>query len=158
MSTGPTIRDVAALAGVSVGTVSNTIHSPELVSAAKRQRVLDAVAALGWLPHADAQRLASKDQDSVAAAATGTWHQGAASFRGEVDLDIAAGSQAAHALATQLAAQQAAVEPTGSGHTRLTLHLRADTVEQAALWLLGLVLPLNRQVLRLHVTDAAGET
>jgi DNA-binding LacI/PurR family transcriptional regulator len=38
MSTGPTIRDVAALAGVSVGTVSNTIHSPKLVSAAKRQR------------------------------------------------------------------------------------------------------------------------
>jgi hypothetical protein len=94
----------------------------------------------------------------VTAAATGTWHHGAASFRGEVDLDIDAGSHAAHALATQLAAQQAAVEHTGSGHTRLTLHLRADTVEQAALWLLGLVLPLNRQVLRLHVTDAAGET
>ena len=69
---------------------------------------------------------------------------------------MAAGSQAAQGLATQLAAQQAAVEPSGSGHTRLTLQPRANTVEQAALWLLGLVLPLNRQVLRLNVMDAAG--
>ncbi len=33
------VKDVAALAGVSVGTVSNVINSPDVVSAATRQRV-----------------------------------------------------------------------------------------------------------------------
>jgi hypothetical protein len=153
VSTQPTIKDVAALAGVAVGTVSNTINSPELVSPHKRQRVLDAIERLGWKPRADAQALASKDRPLVATASA-TWSQAAPSFRGEVDLDIDGGSQTAHALTVQLAAQEASVEVMDTGQTRLTLQLRADTVGQAAILLIGMVLPLNDQVLRLRVTGA----
>jgi DNA-binding LacI/PurR family transcriptional regulator len=154
VSAQPTIKDVAALAGVAVGTVSNTINSPELVSPDKRQRVLDAIARLGWMPRSDAQTLASKDPLLVTATASATWPQAASSFRGEVDLDIEGGSQAAQALTVQLAAQEASVEVMETGQTRLTLQLHADTVGQAAILLIGIVLPLNRQVLRLQVTGA----
>jgi DNA-binding LacI/PurR family transcriptional regulator len=41
------IRDVAGRAGVSVGTVSNVLNRPDAVSETTRQRVLDAIAALG---------------------------------------------------------------------------------------------------------------
>src|SRR5687768_3344027 len=79
----------------------------------------------------------------------------AVSFRAEIDLPIDADSQAAQALVVRHAAQQAVVESTGAGHATLALHLRAEKVEQAAIWLLGLVFPLNCPVLRLEVTPAA---
>jgi LacI family transcriptional regulator len=43
-----TISDVAALAGVSVGTVSNVINGKIVVSEARRQRVLKAIGELGY--------------------------------------------------------------------------------------------------------------
>jgi DNA-binding LacI/PurR family transcriptional regulator len=49
-----TIRDVAAAAGVSLSTVSLALNSPARVSAATRQRVLDAVDELGFVPKAEA--------------------------------------------------------------------------------------------------------
>jgi LacI family transcriptional regulator len=55
---GPTtIRDVAALAGVSVTTVSNFFNRPDRMSAATRDRVAAAVATLGFAPNDAAQRL-----------------------------------------------------------------------------------------------------
>jgi LacI family transcriptional regulator len=51
------MKDVAALAGVSLGTVSNVINSPHLVSAPTRERVLTAIAKLGWVPNSSAQQL-----------------------------------------------------------------------------------------------------
>ena len=51
------VKDVAALAGVSVGTVSNVINSPDVVSAATRQRVEDAIAKLGWVRNESARQL-----------------------------------------------------------------------------------------------------
>lgn len=53
MST-PTIYDVATRAGVSISTVSQTLNRPERVNAATRERVLDAIDALGFVPKAAA--------------------------------------------------------------------------------------------------------
>lgn len=50
------IRDVALEAGVSIATVSNTLNNPDMVSEATRNRVLDAVAKLGFVRN-DAARL-----------------------------------------------------------------------------------------------------
>ena len=51
------IRDVAAHAGVSVGTVSNVLNRPELVAAATRLRVEQAIAALGFVRNESARQL-----------------------------------------------------------------------------------------------------
>lgn len=51
------IRDVAALAGVSVGTVSNTINHPEMVRRHTREVVEQAIAELGFVPNQQARVL-----------------------------------------------------------------------------------------------------
>jgi LacI family transcriptional regulator len=52
------IKDVAARAGVSAGTVSNVLNRPEAVAPATRRRVEMAIAELGFVPH-DAARVLS---------------------------------------------------------------------------------------------------
>ena len=54
-----TIMDVAQEAGVSPSTVSYVLSGKRAISAATRARVLDAVASLGYRPHAGARALAS---------------------------------------------------------------------------------------------------
>jgi len=49
---GATMKDVAEKAGVSTATVSRALMSPEKVSAATRQKVDEAVIAVGYSPHA----------------------------------------------------------------------------------------------------------
>lgn len=51
------IGDVARLAGVSVGTVSNVLNRPDRVAEATRDRVLDAIARLSFVPNASARQL-----------------------------------------------------------------------------------------------------
>jgi LacI family transcriptional regulator len=51
------MKDVAALARVSLGTVSNVVNSPELVSPPTRERVETAIAKLGWVPNESARQL-----------------------------------------------------------------------------------------------------
>ncbi len=53
----PTILDVAARARVAVGTVSNVLNGTRPVSAKRRERVLEAAAALGFQPNTLAQGL-----------------------------------------------------------------------------------------------------
>jgi DNA-binding LacI/PurR family transcriptional regulator len=54
----PTLRDVAAAAGVSLGTASNAFNRPELLSAAMRERVLAEARRLGYAgPDPAARRL-----------------------------------------------------------------------------------------------------
>jgi LacI family transcriptional regulator len=53
----PQIRDVAAQAGVSVGTVSNVLNRPEVVAPATRSRVEEAIAALGFVRNEPARQL-----------------------------------------------------------------------------------------------------
>ena len=54
---GITISDVAERAGVSVGTVSNVVNRPERVAEATRERVREAITALGWVPNGSAATL-----------------------------------------------------------------------------------------------------
>ncbi len=51
------MKDVAHRAEVSLGTVSNVLNRPEVVSPATRQRVLDAIAALGFVRNESARQL-----------------------------------------------------------------------------------------------------
>jgi LacI family transcriptional regulator len=51
------MKDVAALAGVSLGTVSNVVNSPGLVSDQTRERVQLAIDKLGWVPNESARQL-----------------------------------------------------------------------------------------------------
>ncbi len=56
---GPTLRDVAAAAGVSVWTASNAYSNPDKVAEATRARVFDAAASLDYAgPHPGARSLA----------------------------------------------------------------------------------------------------
>ena len=50
------IRDVARHAGVSAGTVSNVLNRPSYVNAETRQRVLDSIAALNFIPQKTARQ------------------------------------------------------------------------------------------------------
>jgi DNA-binding LacI/PurR family transcriptional regulator len=51
------VKDVARHAGVSLGTVSNVLNRPEIVAPATRQRVLDAIAELGFVRNESARAL-----------------------------------------------------------------------------------------------------
>lgn len=55
----PTIRDVARLAGVGVGTVSRVLNESPRVDPATRQRVLATIDALDYVPSATARRLST---------------------------------------------------------------------------------------------------
>ncbi len=50
------IRDVARVAGVSAGTVSNVLNRPSYVNAETRQKVLDAIAELDFVPKTTARQ------------------------------------------------------------------------------------------------------
>lgn len=52
-----TMEDVAALAGVSIGTVSNTINRPEIVRSNTREAVERAIRELGFVPNQQARML-----------------------------------------------------------------------------------------------------
>jgi LacI family transcriptional regulator len=51
------IKEVARHAGVSIGTVSNVLNRPDLVSSTTRQRVLDAITQLGYVRNDSARQL-----------------------------------------------------------------------------------------------------
>lgn len=59
------MRDVAALAQVSVGTVSNVLNSPARVSELTRLRVQDAIDKLGWVPNESARQLRAGRSRSI---------------------------------------------------------------------------------------------
>ena len=60
-----TIYDVSVLAGVSLATVSRVMNNNTKVSDKTRQKVLDAMASLGYRPNTIAQSLASSCSNSV---------------------------------------------------------------------------------------------
>lgn len=51
------IKDVAAAASVSIGTVSNVLNRPEIVRDATRRKVETAIAQLGYVPNGSARQL-----------------------------------------------------------------------------------------------------
>src|SRR3954465_15564902 len=56
-SRSPSVKDVAAAAGVSLGTVSNVLNRPERVSSTTRERVERAMADLGFVRNEFARQL-----------------------------------------------------------------------------------------------------
>src|SRR3954452_21300296 len=56
-SNGPGMKAVAARAGVSLGTVSNVLNRPELVSERTRRKVQTAIDALGFVRNDSARQL-----------------------------------------------------------------------------------------------------
>lgn len=61
------VRDVAALAGVSVGTVSNVLNRPDLVAPGTAERVRQAIEQLGFVRNASARQLRAGDSRAVGA-------------------------------------------------------------------------------------------
>lgn len=60
MAKTPTVYDVAAHAGVSIATVSRVLRRPDDVREETRERVLESVRALGYVPSASARGLAAR--------------------------------------------------------------------------------------------------
>lgn len=65
MAKAPTVEDVAAHAGVSRQTVSNVLNTPEIVRPATKERVLEAIDALGYRRHAAARRLRLRRSSTI---------------------------------------------------------------------------------------------
>lgn len=63
--TRPTIDDVARLAGVSIATVSRCLHTPDIVAAQTRDKVLGAVRQTGYNLNAAAQSLRQRRSNTV---------------------------------------------------------------------------------------------
>jgi LacI family transcriptional regulator, galactose operon repressor len=63
---GPAMKDVAARAGVALGTVSNVLNRPHLVSDHTRRKVLSAIEELGFVPNESARQLAGAASRTVA--------------------------------------------------------------------------------------------
>jgi LacI family transcriptional regulator len=83
----PTLQDVAARAGVSIGTVSNVLNHPEKVAGATRDRVATAIAELGFSRNSVASALASGRSRAFGAVVP--------SFRNSLFVDLASGAQRA---------------------------------------------------------------
>ena len=61
----PSMSDVARHAGVAIGTVSNTLNSPEKVSERTRRKVLGAIAELGFVRNDAARSLAAGSSTTI---------------------------------------------------------------------------------------------
>jgi LacI family transcriptional regulator len=61
----PVMKDVARHAGVSLGTVSNVLNNPDLVSAPTRERVLQAIEDLGFVRNSAARSLVRGSVETV---------------------------------------------------------------------------------------------
>lgn len=59
------VKDVASRAGVSVGTVSNVLNHPEKVSSATVERVMDAIAELGFVRNDAARQLRAGTSSAI---------------------------------------------------------------------------------------------
>ena len=59
------MKDVAALAQVSIGTISNVLNKPELVAPETRRRVLEAIDKLGWVRNESARQLRAGRSASI---------------------------------------------------------------------------------------------
>ncbi len=66
VSTMSTIKDVARLAGVSLGTVSNVLNERKAVNPEKARRVQEAIDALNYKPHQSARSLKTSKSMNVA--------------------------------------------------------------------------------------------
>jgi LacI family transcriptional regulator len=59
------MKDVAALAQVSIGTISNVLNKPDLVAPDTRRRVQEAIDKLGWVRNESARQLRAGNSASI---------------------------------------------------------------------------------------------
>ena len=83
----PTVVDVARMAGVSIGTVSNVLNNPAIVTAPTRARVVEAIEVSGFIRNSNARSLATGTASSVALIVP--------DITNSVFVDMAKGAQAA---------------------------------------------------------------
>ncbi|MFS0894346.1 LacI family DNA-binding transcriptional regulator [Microbacterium sp. 179-I 3D3 NHS] len=69
----PSVKDVAALAGVSSSTVSNYLNHPHVLGAASRERVRDAIEQLGFVPNESARQLRAGSSTALALVLLDAW-------------------------------------------------------------------------------------
>lgn len=67
------VKNVAALAGVSASTVSNYLNRPQLLGEKSRQRVADAIAELGFVPNESARQLRAGSSKTLALILLDAW-------------------------------------------------------------------------------------
>lgn len=67
------VKDVAALAGVSASTVSNYLNHPHLLSDRSRERVRAAIAQLGYVPNESARQLRAGEGRAIALILLDAW-------------------------------------------------------------------------------------
>ncbi|GAA4768408.1 MULTISPECIES: LacI family DNA-binding transcriptional regulator [Microbacterium] len=89
MTKAPTVYDVAERAGVSIATVSRVLRTPDAVRPATRDRVLDAVTDLGYVPSGSARGLAERRTGVL-----GLYFPGFDAVEGIPPLDVLADGQA----------------------------------------------------------------
>lgn len=106
----PTIKDVAALAGVSHSAASRALNGTGYVGERSRERVLEVAAELGYVPHVTARYLKERVTRAVGVLVD--------DLRRPTDAALAAGVLAAareRGLATMLADRVAGPEPVRNG-------------------------------------------
>lgn len=67
------VKDVAALAGVSSSTVSNYLNHPHVLGASSRERVRDAIEKLGYVPNESARQLRAGSSKALALILLDAW-------------------------------------------------------------------------------------
>ncbi|WP_341947428.1 LacI family DNA-binding transcriptional regulator [Microbacterium sp. LWH11-1.2] len=67
------VKDVAALAGVSSSTVSNYLNHPHVLGASSRERVRDAIEQLGFVPNESARQLRAGSSKALALILLDAW-------------------------------------------------------------------------------------
>src|ERR1700676_1123273 len=77
-SRSATLNDVGALSGVSYQTVSRVVNASPLVAEKTRERVLKAIAELGYLPNRAARRLATRRSRVIGMVGSNITYYGAA--------------------------------------------------------------------------------
>lgn len=115
-SSGPsrraTVRDVSRLSGVSVGTVSNVINSPDIVAEETRRKVQAAIDELGFRPQAAARSLGSRRSFMIGYP---VYRSGWASVMGEFFRELVEGA-AGHGLGVAAVATGTADPVEGFEH------------------------------------------
>ena len=84
---GPRIQDVARRAGVAIGTVSNVLNNPALVTEQTRLKVEAAIAELGFVRNSAARALAARRTETVGLILT--------NIENSLFVDIARGTESA---------------------------------------------------------------
>lgn len=151
MSKTATVYDVADRAGVSIATVSRVLRSPDAVRPATRERVLDAVTALGYVPSGSARGLAERRTGVL-----GLYFPGFDAAEEASSFDVLTPGAAA---ATPFTLVQDTTEPGEAHHTLLFLDevLRGAELEA---WKQGFVLMIGigrDDPARATVRDMAGK-